>query len=279
MPTLNDALKVELEKIFKALQKAGMMPSEIPVSQMEKIIDNVAENIASVSDLKTLDLRNPSLQMALKLSLISEFVGIKYPDMTFNYKMLFQNNFDANKPQLEKELKQELSKLLTTLNKLNPKLQYSNDFVDELSKKLAQNITNNFFAQTEQKALAENEVAVGVFAEMFTPLQQTAEEKALEASYRSYFGGIDPRYPGGVMMAVTTVLGNLAGLVDPVANQGSGTFLDQLNEFSEKGDPNGTKNSIRTRLKAIGSELEIDLTAEGYVNHIKPKDPTSTKPY
>lgn len=262
-------LKKLLEKLLKELQQKGMVES-MSETKMNDLIDNVVNKL-SVTNLKKNDLSNATVLKALKLSLVAEFYGKKFPSLQFDYSKLFVDHLDKNtkKPELQNELHMELKKLFTALNKNpDPSKQYPEERIDAFSKNLAAELTNHFFAADGQKMLAENESVLQGLSEMYSPLAM---------SLRSEFGGIDPRYPGGgQFVAVATIVGLLPNIVGTTGHETGAALIDRTTQFSEMGDPNGTKNFIFQNLEAFGSEIGSDLIAKGDMDHIKPKSPIST---
>jgi len=236
-------LEEALEILFEQLQQQNFLPSNISENEKKQIIENVMDMLKEQPELTLTDLKNPAIEKALCLSLAAETVAVKKPElnMQFDHSILFKDNSNTPQNEIKNDLQKELFLLFIAMNQLNPKKQFSKEAIQDLSENIADQLSDKFMQENEQKRLAENNNALDTFAEMFT------------IALRSLFGGIDPRVAGGEKMPVAEVMGNIAGITkEGVSPPTSGQFVDeQVRYDAGKPDPHGMENSAATRMNSI----------------------------
>jgi hypothetical protein len=121
MANPND-VKKELDKLFDALAKKGMLKG----ANKKELVDTVMESIEKAGTMAKLDLSNPALLKTLSIALTSALVMKLDPKANLKLDLLFKDN-------LKPEEKDEVKKILTTVNKFLPKdLQLSDKELDKV---------------------------------------------------------------------------------------------------------------------------------------------------
>lgn len=265
----------ELEKLLNTLltgmEGKGMIQG---LENRDALVQAVVMTISNVrGDLTREDLRDPTFQKALCLSLMFVHLGStkgmehldllkKDPDGNISLiANLFKKN--ANLDITRDELKNVLKQLLKHMDQYPhptyaPAKKLTEEEIEALAERMARNIDAFKLLPADMEALHQDPSVIDTVAEIFS------------ASLRNLYGGVDPRFPGSLVSPVVSIIGNLYGIVDPIAdNAESLAFIDISNrpDPGPLGDPSGAQNEIRIRLACEGLDVLL-MSLENEILHV-----------
>ena len=259
MPTdkMKLALTLLLEELInqKVLTKEDLMETygkdaeNNPILVHEHIVMELMHELEKNNRQYSVDdLHEHSTQHELTLQLIAGFIKTKVKDFKFDHTIFSTptKEFEKDKEKLKERLELNLLNLLTVLNELTPKPE--NKLKPDQLKFLAKNMANDLSNQTlRYTKVSDNKNVLDTFSTFMMMLLS-----GLTKSLKNLYGGIDPRFTGGINTPVLTALGNLMGIVDYNGVQAtSEAFIDAQNRFDALPDPFGMENAIRQRLNII----------------------------
>src|SRR3990167_721290 len=265
-------LREGLSVIFEKLAAEGMIRNAT-LEEKDTIIDNILDNLEKdglIYDLDPNDIRDATVQKALAIAVVAEFVQGRNPNFKFDYTLLFKSIMDPQQ-ELHAELKPQLIQLLQELNKLNPSKQLSEKDIHELADFLVTQFTEK---QEVEQLLAKNTSLIDTLAALFTECLNNSPD---EQYTRDLYGGVDPHVAGGIVQPVVRFVSNLIGAVDlgPGLNRFAPINADRrLNP--NVGLTEATMQIIENRISSgiITSELERDLKDAGvFYTSMHPKPP------
>jgi len=227
-----DTLAAELEKIIEHLAKENLIPKNIDIKALAKLVTESLEKSHDVV-INPKSLLDPHI---LK-TLCTACIAASNPNNKFDYLLLFKDDLkfdDANallKALLAPEIAKRLGKELKDCPEINEKL---NELIDDAVKVLDKNLNS------DKKT------------ELLVTLTKQIESKIIEEQQRDQRisdYGVDTHKPGAVITKVERVIGNLTGRQD-LATFGKNAMAQ--NESIEGPDYQGTiGNKVTSVLNSL----------------------------
>lgn len=251
-----DELRKVLEAIFKVMQKNGMLPSEMSATEKNDILDTATEELGNNCKFTMNELQTPDVKKRLYLCISAACVQNKDKTLELDFKKIFdRGDVDDNVMKaflgimaLDKNNKLEPSKRLTPEKLLEKAEKALEEAMKEYDKDFEITLKNN------------------------APKPEPVDYLAL--ALENLYGGIDPRIAGGFDHPVFMEHGNVAGIADTSGNNATSTSsLDNQNNFDNKADPLGMKNTVRERMDSLCNVIEDELTGENALSSAPKPNP------
>ena len=167
MPASHQLQQNDLEKILGALFDQMQQKGQLPASaNKESIIQSVSQALMPLiqsNNITTYQLKDdPNLILALKTSLVAQFVNATTPGM----KIAFEKLFDAN--MQPDELKNQFKLILSAISLKAPQLKLDAAKIDKIANALVEKIQKNKkdSFDFEPKPGFKDPTIVDIFAEM-----------------------------------------------------------------------------------------------------------------
>lgn len=267
-----DQLENILGKMFDMFEKKNQMPKGVDKKSAIKQAADFLEQDGPVDDskLKSGNELNQVMKVLMSL-LMTTATSEKNNDknLSFDPKFLFKSYSPAEKDELKKDAKEALSMFLNALNmKCEPGSKKSAEEMANAADKLAEDLTLKHMNSPQEENLAQNQDAANLFSELSMSLSQV-------------YGGVDPRFEGGVQRDVESLVNSLTDYVDN-APPGGYSFASQKNT-PEPGayDYTGSEafeinNAISS--DAMGQAMEQMLVNEGQIDSPEESNTNSNWP-
>lgn len=225
MPSLSqNELSQVLDFLIQRLKESGVL-RELSNDSIKNIKEQLTEKILSAyshGELPEVDLRNPTFQKALCIAITSEYLGLRNPQLKYDYTNLFLE--DLSLDDVKNQITIQLKLLLTFINEMGPpEKRLSANEINQLALYIANDLANRM----SEERIAKNDDIMSTLAAAIT-----------EAFINLY--GIRPE--GGEAVPVEVFLGNIGAFVDlTLGLAGATSFMASLNRWDPGADPQGTE--------------------------------------